>query len=235
MKRALKRERARPARARAAEHARKNTASPRNDADRNETERAETELLSRLRRGEEDAFEALVRDASAPMLVTARHVLGRSESAGGESAARAAVEEAFATAFASLENMPERTTLSAWLQRLTVRSALRKRREMAAHPDPVLDALLPRFTAHGNWADGPRRWIDPDAQLSDRSRAIVRECVDALPELDREVFLLREVEGMDAASVAAELDVDETDVKLSLHRARRELKGLLEKRLDLAA
>jgi RNA polymerase sigma-70 factor (ECF subfamily) len=191
--------------------------------------RADLQLLSRLRRGEDAAFETLVRDASPAMLASARRILG------SESAARAAVEEAFAAAFASIDSLPERTALDPWLQRLVVRAAVRKRRELGARPDPLHDALLPQFTEHGGWIAGPRRWVDFDEGLDDRSREVVRECVDALPELDREVFLLREIEGMDATSVAAELGVDETDVKLGLHRARSELKGLLEKRLDLAA
>ena len=72
--------------------------------------RTDAQLLARLRRGEDAAFEALVRDASPSMLSTARRILGR------ETPARAAVEEAFATAFASVDALPERTALGPWLQ-----------------------------------------------------------------------------------------------------------------------
>jgi RNA polymerase sigma-70 factor (ECF subfamily) len=60
------------------------------------------------------------------------------------------------------------------------------------------------------------------------TRALVRGCIDQLPEEYREVLLLRDIEGMTNEQVAELLEMNVNTVKTRLHRARQALRSLLE-------
>lgn len=57
---------------------------------------------------------------------------------------------------------------------------------------------------------------------------MVRRFIDQLPEAYRAVLLLREIEELDTAEVAATLGVTQNAAKVRLHRARQALKTLIE-------
>jgi RNA polymerase sigma-70 factor (ECF subfamily) len=57
---------------------------------------------------------------------------------------------------------------------------------------------------------------------------IIFRCVEKLSENQRMVFQLREIEGMSYKDIAKSLDISEELVKVSLFRARRKIKELLE-------
>lgn len=56
----------------------------------------------------------------------------------------------------------------------------------------------------------------------------VRECLPDLPDTQRQVVLLRDVEGMDAAEVCDLLGVSPGNQRVLLHRARARLRSLLD-------
>jgi RNA polymerase sigma-70 factor (ECF subfamily) len=69
---------------------------------------------------------------------------------------------------------------------------------------------------------------DPERQaFAGELRALLEHAVDALPDGAREVFVLRDVEGLSTAEAAAVLDVSEDVVKTRLSRARTALRRLL--------
>ncbi len=183
-------------------------------------------LLPRLRRGEPDAYESLVRREMPRLLAVARRFLRNEEDA------RDAVQDAFFSAFRSFETFEEGCQVSTWLHRITVNAALMKLRSRRRRPEEPIDDLLPTFLEDGHHARHPHEWRDTaEGLLAQREdREYVRACIDRLPESYRTVLLLRDIEDMDTAEAARTLATTENVVKVRLHRARQALRTLLEPR-----
>lgn len=121
--------------------------------------------------------------------------------------------------------------LGTWLHRIVVNCALMKLRSQRARPEQPIEELLPTFDDAGHrngatfasWAD------DGHARLEREQRnALVRRCIDQLPDTYRTVLLLRDIEEMDTLETAELLGITENAVKIRLHRARQALRGLLD-------
>lgn len=189
---------------------------------------AEHELVGRLRAGEAAAYEELVRTAGGRMLSVARRMLGN------ETDAEDAVQEAFVSAFRSLEKFDEQCRLTTWLHRIVVNACLMKLRTARRRPECSLEALLPRFLEDGHSETTNVPW-KPEAmcgiQIAER-RALVCAKIDELPDTYREVLVLRDVEGVDTEQTAELLGLTPSAVKTRLHRARQALRTLLAPHLS---
>ena len=69
--------------------------------------------------------------------------------------------------------------------------------------------------------------IEPDALESAESHRLIFHLVDGLPEKQREIFQLREVEEMSYDDIAAQMEISLDQVKVNLHRARKTLREKL--------
>ncbi len=69
--------------------------------------------------------------------------------------------------------------------------------------------------------------VQPDALESAESHRLIFGLVDGLPEKQREVFHLREVEEMSYGEIAAQMEISLEQVKTNLHRARKTLREKL--------
>jgi RNA polymerase sigma-70 factor, ECF subfamily len=179
-------------------------------------------LVSRLQRGDEAAFEELVRSHGGRLLSVARRFLGASEDA------QDAVQESFIRAFKGIHTFQERAQLHTWLHRILVNTALMKLRERRRKPEESIDDLLPTFAADGHQTVESREWSD--ALLERKETAgIVRDAIAKLPEPYRVVLVLRDLEERDTAETARILGMTATGVKVRLHRARQALRTLLDR------
>jgi RNA polymerase sigma-70 factor (ECF subfamily) len=182
-------------------------------------------LVSRLQAGDDDAFAALVQQHGARMLAAARRLLRQ------EDEARDAVQEAFLSATSAIEGFDRRARLSTWLHRIVVNCALMRLRRRRRRPEQPIDDLLPRFAEDGNWEAGGAQPKDTTHVLLERreTRALVRSCIDQLPETYRTVVMLRDIDELDTKEVADRLGVTTNTVKVRLHRGRQALRTLLER------
>jgi RNA polymerase sigma-70 factor (ECF subfamily) len=192
---------------------------------------ADAPLLARLRQGDDDAFAELTRRYGGRMLAVARRMLRN------EDDARDAVQEAFVAAFKSLDGFAGESKMSTWLHRIVVNAALMRLRTKRRKPEQAIEDLLPNFDETGHWAvDVPPVEIPADALERGEVRAIVRRCIDRLPESHRAVLLLRDIEELDSEETAAVLGLTTSAVKSRLHRARQALHTLLaHERLGMAS
>jgi RNA polymerase sigma-70 factor, ECF subfamily len=190
-------------------------------------EAAEKELLGRLQRGEEAAFEVLVRENAPRMLAVARRLLGSEEEA------HDAVQEAFLSAFRALDRFQGEARLSTWLHRIAVNAALMRLRAKRRRPEESIEELLPRFLEDGHFAEAPHPWQESAPSLLEREelRAEVRSAIAGLPEPYRDVLWLRDIEELDTAETARLLGLTAAAVKTRLHRARAALRGALDRAL----
>ena len=183
-------------------------------------------LVEALRRGEEDAFEALVHRESSRMLATARRLLG------SEPDAQDAVQDAFLQVHRHVGEFHGESRVSTWLHRIVVNAALMKLRSRRRRPEQELDDRSPQFDEAASWRP-TAEWERPGEELleSAETRAMVRRSIDHLPAAYREVLKLRDIDELDTEETAELLRVSTNAVKVRLHRARQALRGLLEQEL----
>lgn len=187
-------------------------------------------LLEQLRRGDAAAFEQLVRENIGPMLIAARRILKN------EDDAREAVQDAFLSAFRSIERFTGDAKLSTWLHRIAINAALMKLRARNAVREKPIDDLLPRFDDAGQELAPNEPWAESAEELASQAeaRAMVRMLIDELPDTYRVALLLRDIEELSTEEVAKQLDVTPNAVKIRIHRARQALRALLDARLKQA-
>jgi RNA polymerase sigma-70 factor (ECF subfamily) len=139
------------------------------------------------------------------------------------------VQSAYLSAFRALDQFEGNCQLSTWLHRIVVNTALMKLRSKRRKPEESIEDLLPAFQEDGHHVEQFADWTMPADQLIERSetRAIVRACIDRLPDNYRSVLLLRDIEERSTQDVATALSMTSTAVKVRLHRARQALSTLL--------
>lgn len=191
------------------------------------TREADAELVTRLRAGDESAYEALVRRHGPRLLATARRLLRQEEDA------RDAVQDAFLQSFRGLDRFQGDARLSTWLHRIVVNASLMKLRTRRRKPESPIDDLLPRFREDGHQAEPAAPWRDTAHGRLERreTRDLVRRGIDALPETYRTVLVLRDIEGLDTAETSQALGIGAEAVKTRLHRARQALRQILDPHL----
>ena len=185
----------------------------------------DTTLIEALRRGDEAAFEIMVRTHSGRMLAVARGVLRHDEDA------RDAVQAAFVSAFKGLPSFKGDCLLSSWLHRIVVNTALMKLRTRRRKPEEPIEPLLPTYLDDGHHTQDFSDWaMQADALLEQSQvRGAVRAAIATLPESYRAVLMLRDIEEMTGEEVAARLGITTNAVKIRLHRARQALGTVLRR------
>jgi len=189
-----------------------------------QTPEHEAGLLARLRAGDEKAYEEMVRRHGGRMLSVAKRMLRN------EDDARDAVQEAFLSAFRSIDRFEGGSRLGTWLHRIVVNACLMKLRTRRRKPEEPLDPLLPDFLPNGHMARPAEPWREPSDVALERQelRALVLGQIARLPETYRTIVLLRDVEGLDTEEAARALGIGTGAVKTRLHRARLALRELLD-------
>src|SRR5688572_11499074 len=110
-------------------------------------------------------------------------------------------------------------------------SAFRRRAE-EGRDEPAVDP--DRFQGRrgedpGAWASPPAEWSSPEHRLATtESRTVLLEAVAALPPRQRDVIVLRDVQGYSAADACNALQITETNQRVLLHRARSKVRAALE-------
>lgn len=185
----------------------------------------EQELVDALRRGEDWAFETMVRAYGGRLLAVARRY------AGNEEDARDIVQNVYLSAFRALGQFHGDAKLSTWLHKIAVNTALMKLRSRRRKPEQSIEDLLPSFIEDGHHVEKFTAWTAPADVLIEKAqtRATVRACISQLPESYRTVLLLRDIDERSTQEVAEMLDITPTAVKVRLHRARQALSTLLRR------
>jgi RNA polymerase sigma-70 factor (ECF subfamily) len=184
------------------------------------------ELLSRAQAGDMSAFEALVGRHEEKVYGLAFRMT-RSEADAAEIA-----QDTFLSAYQHLSEFRGEAAFGSWVHRIAANNALmRLRRQKVV--DMVSDDELagPEFTERGSLADGPESdWSKraDDKILEDELGRAIQTATDALPEGYREVFLLKDVEGLSYEEISEMVGISIPAVKSRLHRARLALREAID-------
>jgi RNA polymerase sigma-70 factor (ECF subfamily) len=201
----------------------------------------DAELVARLRAGDESAFAELIDRYGATMLRVAQmYVRDRAS-------AEEVVQETWLAVLKGIDRFEGRSSLKTWLFRiLTNRAKTRGERDGRVVPFSALagagdeageasvdpDRFLGPDSPHpGAWAAPPRAWPQ-DKLLERETLGVIEMAIDKLPEAQREVIRLRDVEGWTPMEVAEALEITDGNQRVLLHRARSKVRAALEAYLD---
>jgi RNA polymerase sigma-70 factor, ECF subfamily len=188
-------------------------------------------LVARLRAGDEDAFVELVERYHTSLLRLASAFVP------GRAVAEEVVQETWLGVVRGIDRFEGRSSLKTWLFRILInraRSAGVRERRHALPSSSCEPAVAPvRFAPDGHWRDPPTSWTDDaDERLAAADAlAAISRCLTDLPESQRQVVLLRDVEGRTAAEVCALLGLSDVNQRVLLHRGRARIRNLLEQEL----
>jgi RNA polymerase sigma-70 factor (ECF subfamily) len=198
------------------------------------------ELVQRLREGDESAFAELIDRYGATMVRVAQmYVKDRAS-------AEEVVQETWLAVLTGIDRFEERSSLKTWLFRiLTNRAKTRGERDGRSVPfsslagaggedEPSVDAdrfLGPDSPEPGAWAAPPRAWPQ-DQVLQRETLDVIQMAIEQLPDAQREVIRLRDVEGWSPMEVTDALEITDGNQRVLLHRARSKVRAALEAYLD---
>jgi RNA polymerase sigma-70 factor (ECF subfamily) len=191
---------------------------------------ADAPLLGRLRAGDEEAFVTLVERYHSSMLRLALSYVS------SQAVAEEVVQDTWLAVLRGLGRFEERSSLRTWVFSILVNRArttgVREARSVpVADAGPVVDAS--RFGPNGGWIVPPEHWAVEAENRIDAVKlsGLVRGGLDTLPGRQREVVVLRDVEGLSSAEVCQVLAISEANQRVLLHRGRSKLRQVLESEL----
>lgn len=190
----------------------------------------DAELVARLQAGDEAAFAVLVERYHASMLRLAGAFVP------SRAVAEEVVQDAWLGVVRGIHRFERRSSLRTWLFRILAnraRSAGVRERRTTAVPgrEPAVDPH--RFGPGGQWVDPPSPWSDEveDRLVAAETVQRIRGLVDTLPEGQRQVLTLRDLEGLSSKEVCEVLEITESNQRVLLHRARSKVRRMLEQDL----
>jgi len=183
---------------------------------------AEAELISRILAGERDLYHDLIAPYERMVYVCVFSILRNEE------AAEDCAQEAFLEAYRHLDQFKGESKFGSWLVRVALNEAKMEVRRLR----PELYESLDSSSEHEDGDYVPQSFGDwreiPSEALERKEIAqLLQNAVDRLPPIYRQVFILRDVQGMSVADTAQVLEVTEAVVKTRLLRARLQLRDLL--------
>jgi RNA polymerase sigma-70 factor, ECF subfamily len=199
------------------------------------------ELVAALRAGDESAFRDVVTGYHAAMMRLALfHVSSRA-------VAEEVVQETWLAVVKGLDRFEARSSFKTWLLTiLTNKARARGAREHRIVPLSSLEAdeqtpgvpgdrfQLATDRWPGHWSEPPTPWTDiPAARLvGNETRALVFDAIRSLPDNQRDVIALRDVEGWTSDEVCSVLGISDGNQRVLLHRARGKVRSVLEQNLQ---
>lgn len=200
----------------------------------------EAGLVQALQRGDEKVFTAVMELYSGSLLRLAMSFVP------SRAVAEEVVQETWMGVLEGIGRFEGRSSFKTWLFRiLTNRAKTRGTRERRYEPfglsgsdsdgddGPSFEDSLfvTEGSGKGHWADPPQGW-EPDTPervlLSKECRTAIETAINGLPDNQRQVITLRDVEGVSAEEVCNILNISETNQRVLLHRARTKVRCVLD-------
>ena len=179
-------------------------------------------LIERTLAGDPSAFGCLVQKYQDRLYNALVQIAGGA--AGAREDARDVAQDAFVQAFVKLETFRGSSQFYTWLYRIAFNLHVsRKRRQ---RPSVSIDR------SREACGDEPSEDLPPAGDLEQQERAVqVREALALLSEEHRTILVLREIDDLDYEAIAEAMDIPIGTVRSRLHRARLQMRELLEQRV----
>jgi RNA polymerase sigma-70 factor, ECF subfamily len=185
---------------------------------------SDVEIIQQVLAGNTALFELLMRRYNERIYRAARSIVR------DEQEAEDIMQQAYVNAFTHLRQFNGSAQFSTWLTRIAINEALARVRRRGRYEalDDDLSNVEPFMST--NPVQNPERQA-----FVGELRGLLEWAIDTLPDGMREVFVLRDVEGLSTAEVAESLEVSEDVVKTRLSRGRAALRRALLERTGASA
>ena len=184
------------------------------------------EVIESCKAGDDEAFAEIVLHCQKKVFNIAYRMLGNSEEA------KDLAQEVFISVFESIKNLKEETKFDAWLTQITLNHCRNRWKYLKRRQYFSSDSLDdPIETEDGSV---PRAIYDPsDNPETLYEKKMIRQFVQRgllkLKEDQRELVVLRDLQGFSYEETGECLGLPEGTIKSKLHRARMDLKEVLER------
>jgi len=192
-------------------------------------------FLTRLRQGDQLAYQRLIRRFHGSLVGVAAAIIG-SHAQGEE-----VVQDAWLAVHAGIGRFEGRSSLITWLFSIVLnRARTRASREarlvglpdMADGGEPGERAVpVSAFQPDGHWIEAPRLWDEVSPERIVGGRQLwdhVLQAIERLPAGQRAVLILRDIEQCEAEEACALLDISAENQRVLLHRARGRLRATID-------
>ena len=188
------------------------------------------ELVRRIKAGDEEAFEQMVRRYHARVYSLSYGVLRNPEDA------EEAAQDSFWTLYRKIGSFDESKKFFSWFYRVALNQAYSRARRRPAPTVPI-DETMPRFDERGRFvvSDFPDWSAKVEDDVSARELAAkAGEFIAELPPAYRDVIWMADVEEMSPADIAETLEISAPAFKSRLHRARLHVRERLTEAMRAA-
>lgn len=184
-------------------------------------------LISKAKAGDVAAFEQLIEAYQKKVYNLALRMTGNQEDAAD------LAQEAFIRVFRSISGFKEQSSFSTWVYRITTNVCLDEIRKRKNRKVISIDEDI-----HMDDGEMRRQIVSDDPlpdELAERAelRGIVNDAINSLPEDQRIVITLRDLNGLSYEEIAQILDIPGGTVKSRINRARQALRNVLSARTEL--
>lgn len=187
------------------------------------------ELVPRIARGDQAAFETLMRRYNGKLFRIARAILK------DDADAEDALQEAYLRAYQRIGDFRGDAQLATWLTRIVINEALMRLRKQKRDRVVIpFDETHSMTTEQAAAAADDRTESPPRATLRAEIRQMLERRIDALPVAFRTVFVMRDVEDMSVQETAECLSIPPATVRTRLFRARALLREAMARDMDMA-
>ena len=131
-------------------------------------------------------------------------------------------QEVLLTLFKKGHTFLGKSAFSSWVYRITLNASYMKLRTRKKEPNLSIEDLLPSLNGAGFQQEKLQDWSEnTEADFFNKeTRGVIQKAVDLLPDKEKVVFLLRDVEGLSTEKVSEVLEITVPAIKSRLHRAR---------------
>ena len=187
----------------------------------------EADCIRRILAGEGELFHALISPCERTIYFMLMSLLRN------EAEAEDAAQETAIKVYLNLKNFRGDSQFRTWVLSIARNEGLGRLRKAGTRREDSLDAETDEQT--GDYTPAIlTSWREVPSEALERQElgAMLRKAIEGLPEIYRNVVLLRDIEEMDVRETATALGITEGAVKVRLHRARALLQRELAPKLE---
>lgn len=184
----------------------------------------ERELVRMAQRGQEPAFEELVRRHQQRVFALVSGILRRQEDV------EDIAQQVFLKVYLSLKKFDQRAAFSTWLYKITVNECWDYLRKKKVRPLVYESDLSEEQVSRLDGIVSAER-VSLNANERAEVKQLLERMLDKLPEQDRQLLVLKEMEGFSVQELAEILNLNVNTVKVRLFRARGRILESYRRRL----
>ncbi len=186
-------------------------------------EPTDLELIELVKGGSEDAFDTIVRKYETKVYNLAMSLTRNHEDA------EEVLQDVFVTIFRKLDGFQGKSAFSSWLYRITVNAAFMRIRKNRQEKSTPVEDITPAMEMESAEHDTPHFPSSETLTINEELKKTLHGAIDRLPEEYRNVFILRDVDGLSNKETGRILKLSIPAVKSRLHRARHMLRKKLNR------